>query len=226
MSYSKTAFQVLVSGMKGQGKTTLTDAIATGRKRIFVFDMLGEYAAKGFVEVRTYWEFMKCIRRGWKRGFKIAYVPFKPIKGQDDTTYPAQLSQLAEIICSVQMPYKTTPDNGPTPPIPKVLFIVEEMKWSYPQGANCPGMGEICSLGRHYGIDVIGTTQRIAEVSTNFRGNCDVRYFFAQEEHTDITTIVKMIGPKNRDQLTGLAPHEYLRLFRGQLTKGKNRLKR
>ncbi len=228
----KTAYQALVSGRKGQGKSTLADALARGRKRIFVFDVLGEYAAKGFHTVRSVADMIDHVRRNWRRGFKVAYVPTEPIvlrnkqgrpTGQVNS-WPEQFSNVARAICSIQQPYYNTPD-GQTPPIPKVLFIAEEMAWTYPHNSGFDGFKTICSLGRHYGIDCIGTTQRIAEVSTNFRGNCDVRFFFAQEEHTDIATICKMIGPKNKAALMALRPHEYLRMYQGQVTKGKNPLR-
>lgn len=224
----KTAFQVLIAGRKGQGKSTLADAITRGRNRIFVFDVLGEYGEKGFVVVRSLAEFLRETSKRWKRGFKIAYVPTEPFrdsKGKLINSWPEQFSKVSQLICKIQQPYKDTPD-GKSPPIPKVLFIAEEMAWTYPNHSGFEGFKAICSLGRHYGIDCIGTTQRVAEVSTNFRGNCDLRFFFAQDEHTDISTICKMIGTQHKAALMALRPHEYLRMYQGQVTKGKNSLKR
>lgn len=218
MKYRKTSYAALVAGMKGQGKTALSDFLARDRSRVVVFDVLGEYQGKGFSRVENFNLLMAMIRRDWRKGFRIAYFPSR-------VNMPKQLDDLAGLLCQVQDPYYKTPD-GRVPPIPKILFIVEEMRWSYNHAAAAKfdNFASIMTLGRHYGIDVIGTTQRIAEVSPNFRGNCDVRFFFAQEEHTDIDTIAKMIGPKNRAALMGLKPHEYLRLYRGQISKGKNRL--
>lgn len=216
MGYRKTSYAALVAGMKGQGKTALSDFLARDRARIVVFDVLGEYQGKGYVRAHSIGEVLKLIRKGWKRGYRIAYFPSRE-------KMPFQLDELSGLLLRVQEPYFKTPD-GKEPPIPKVLFIVEEMRWSYNHAAAAQysNFATIMTLGRHYGLDVIGTTQRIAEVSPNFRGCCDVRFFFAQEEHTDITTITKMIGPKNRAALMGLQVHEYLRLYRNQLSKGRN----
>lgn len=204
--------------MKGQGKTALSDFLARDRSRVVVFDVLGEYQGKGYTRATSMLEVMRLVRAGWRKGFRVAYFPTR-------ADMPKQLDDLSALLCQVQDPYYRTPD-GRAPPIPKILFIVEEMRWSYNHAAagKYSNFASIMTLGRHYGIDVIGTTQRIAEVSPNFRGNCDVRFFFAQEEHTDIDTIAKMIGPKNRAALMALRPHEYLRLYRAQIEKGRNRL--
>ncbi|TAL03671.1 MAG: hypothetical protein EPO08_03515 [Rhodospirillaceae bacterium] len=213
----KTAYQVLISGGKGTGKSTLADLLMRSHRRSFVFDLMGEYPAKGFSVARSHADVLRLVKAGWRRGFRIAYVP----SGGDKRV---ELSNFAELICKIQRPYFDTPD-GSTPPIPKVLLTVEEMRWSYPNGTQEPGFATICTLGRHYGIDVIGTTQRIAEVSTNFRGTSDVQFFFAQHDHTDHSTIAKMIGRRHVPALQSLKPHEYLRVFRGQVERGRNRLK-
>lgn len=220
MAYRKTAFQIFVSGRKGQGKTTLTDGIARGRDRVFCFDLLGEYRAKGFTLVHSMVELRAAVRKRWHKGWKIAFLPARP-NAELKITYAGQLSDMCETICAIQQPYYDTPD-GKHPPIPKVLFLIEEMRWSYPNGCNLPGMPTLTTLGRHYGVDMIGTTQRVAEVSTNYKGNADVQYFFAQDAAADIETIGRMIGREHIAALKALKPHHYLRLYQGQVILGRN----
>lgn len=224
----KTSFQVGIAGRKGQGKTVLSDSLARGRPRVVCFDFLGEYRAKGYVQVRTLDALKAEIRKRWKKGFRVSYFPsarfWNDRKKVFEHDFERDLSEVSELLCKIQQPYFDTPD-GKTPPVPKLLLIVEEMRWSYPQNCSYQGFAVLCTLGRHYGIDVIGTTQRIAEISTNFRGTCDVRFFFAQEEHTDVTTIAKMIGTRNVGKLQALRPHEFLRFYGGQVTLHRNKLK-
>lgn len=217
MAYRKTSYQAFVSGRKGQGKTVLTDSLARAHSRVFVFDVLHEYPSKGFTCVRSMEELKAAVKTRWRKGWRIAYLPHR-------SNRPKQLHDLALTICDIQMPYKETPDDGTTPPIPKVLFIIEEMRWSYPNGCNYEGLAELTTLGRHYGVDMIGTTQRIAEVNTNFRGTSDVRFFFAQEEDRDIQAIAPMIGRHNVARLKALQVHECLRLYGGQVTLYRNNL--
>lgn len=223
----KTSFQLFVSGRKGQGKTTLTDAVAAGFNRVFVYDILGEYQAKGYVVVRSMAEMRAAVRKRWKKGWRVAFVPARPrekSKTDPGISYQSQLAEMCDTICRIQMPYKETPD-GRQPPIPSVLFIIEEMRWSYPTSANISEMAELTTLGRHYGVNMIGTTQRIAEVSTNFKGTSDARYFFAQDEAADIDTIARMIGRQHLPALKSLRPHQYLRMFQGRVEKGQNKLR-
>ena len=66
-----------------------------------------------------------------------------------------------------------------------MTLVVEEMNLSFPVAGGvhkCTGFAEICSRGRHYGIDVIGASQRIAEVDTRFRGNCTESVVLRQED--------------------------------------------
>ena len=54
-----------------------------------------------------------------------------------------------------------------------------------------PGFAEMCSRGRHYGLDMIGVSQRIAEVSTRFRGNCSETVVFRQKGPRDNKATVR-----------------------------------
>lgn len=217
MSYQKKSTQIFIAGGKGQGKTTLIDAIASTRPRVFCFDPNGEYLSKGYHQSSTIADAARYAANNWARGFRIAFVPsFENMQ--------TQLDQFSHLICKLQQPYKDTVD-GKMPPIPKVLLIIDEMQWVYPQHANCPWFQMIMGRGRHYGIDVIGAAVRLAEVATRFRGVCDLHFFFAQHDHTDIATASKMVGRANVGFLKSLRPHEFLRVYQGQVTRGKNNLR-
>lgn len=54
----------------------------------------------------------------------------------------------------------------------------------------------ICKEGRHYNINLIGATQRPAQVSTEFRGNLDIRYILRLSEPNDLDAIIDMTGIK------------------------------
>lgn len=224
----KTAFQIIVAGGKGQGKSALTKEIARARSRVIAFDVLGEYPAQGYRAAYSFAQVLQYVRKGWRRGFRIAFIPPQPPPDIPDAIaknwHAWQLSELCDFLCKVQQPYYDTPD-GRAPSIAKLLLIVEEMAWSYPSHCPYAGFQKICTLGRHYGIDVIGTTQRFPDVSTKFRGTCDLQFFFAQHDHNDLQVIGRMIGPAARAQLQRLRPHEFLRVFRGRVEAGKNRLR-
>jgi hypothetical protein len=214
--YQKTSLQVFVSGGKGQGKTTLTDRLASTSRRVFCFDPNDEYAAKGYARFTSLGELIAYLKTHWRKSFRVAFVP-------TFENMPDQLNRFCKLICAMQSAYYHTPD-GSTPPIAKVMLIVDEMRWSMPQHSSVEWLEMISTRGRHYGVDVIGTTVRFAEVSTKFRGNCDLHFFSAQHDHTDLTTAAKMVGKAHVQHLKQLQPHEYLRVFRGRVERGRNSL--
>lgn len=212
----KDAARTLVCGASGSGKTTRVKALLQGQTRVVAFDPLDEYRRAGRW---SHCETMKAVKdamiRGWGRGFKIAYVP--PAGAE-----PLALHQLSAFLTMAQRPYFEGRDAR------QITFIVEEMNLSFPVASlpsNLNGFPNICSRGRHSGINVLGVTQRLAEINTRFRGNTTSAYFFRQGDHTDAATAARMVGPQYRSALLALPDHEYLHFAAGQVTRGRNSLR-
>lgn len=206
------AAMTFVCGMRGMGKSTRVKELLRGRKRVLVFDPMGEYAVAGYR--RLSWSEMgrTLTRAGTSKGFRVSYVPKK------GASRAAALHKISLALLDWQERTRGK----------RITLVVEEMAFSYPDKqlpAELYGFKEMCSLGRHQDIEVIGTTQRPAMVSTVFTGNCEDRYIFRLEEAVDIERIGKTIGRENRDKIKGLQRHEFLRYHAAQLTRGKNRLK-
>jgi ABC-type dipeptide/oligopeptide/nickel transport system ATPase component len=208
----KNASRLGVYGRSGCGKSTRAKMMLKKVRRLVVFDPLDEYAEHGMTRVNSLKQFLTAIRRRWRGGFKVAYVP---PAGQEKQA----LHGLSVVLRQIQEPYKLGAD------IRQITLLVEELNMSYPVH-NLPdsmqGFSELCSRGRHYGINIIGVSQRVAEINTRFRGNTEGAYYFAQSDHSDITTIKKMIGPVHGATLAGLKDHEYLYVSGGKVQKGKN----
>lgn len=181
-----------------------------------VFDPNGEYRAKGYVETHTLAGLRAAIAANWTRTFRVCYVPQPGYER-------ARLSDVATLLCQVQDPYYKTPD-GKRPPIPRILFMVDELDVSFPTAAYDGGFATLCGRSRHYGIDVLGCTPRLSQVSTRFRGTCDIQYFFAQYDATDLKTLAGMVGPAAARRVGTFQPHDYLMRHRGQISFGRNRL--
>jgi hypothetical protein len=77
---------------------------------------------------------------------------------------------------------------------------------------------------RHSGIDFIGICQRIAETSTNFRGNATEMYFYAQISATDIKTASDYIGIENAKKLPTLDTFCCFHAKDGKITQEKHGL--
>jgi DNA helicase HerA-like ATPase len=163
--------RVGVWGATGSGKSSYVKRQLAKRKRVVIFDPQGEYDA-------TQAQSVEAVRlemmRNWS-GFRIAY---RPPPGKE----AAALSALCKLITFAQTPFKKTGTGS------ALVLVVEEMNLSFPVSggaAKCPGFAQICSRGRHYGVEVWGVSQRIAEVDKRFRGNCTETVVFRQKGARD-----------------------------------------
>jgi hypothetical protein len=207
----KDAQRVGVYGRSGSGKSYhVKRSLLAGRGRVVVFDPMDEYAAERFRRADTLAAVLAELRRGWGTGFRIAYVP---PAGRE----PEYLHRLSVLLAQAQAPYLAGRDGR------KLTLVVEELNLSFPVGGlprELSGFGELCSRGRHYGIELVGVSQRVAEVGTRFRGNTDRAYIFGQADHTSRRTILQMIGPGWGDRLASLGLGEHLVFEGGAVREG------
>lgn len=217
MSGLPPAPKIGVWGASGSGKSSWVKKTIASKRRVVVFDPLGEY--RGFVRVTTPDQVRQAMRADWA-GFRIAYTPARA-GGEPD-----KLSKLCNGLLKAQKPYQLSEGKFGA----QIILVVEEMNLCFPVHGGetkCPGFAEICSRGRHSGIPIIGVSQRIAEVSTRFRGNCDKSVVFRQKGPRDRAAAMAEIGcgldflPKqNLDYVT----EEGGKIDRGTLTfPAKNR---
>jgi DNA helicase HerA-like ATPase len=205
MSAKSNAGRVGVWGASGSGKSSYVKLQMGGRKRVVIFDPQAEYtgtAANSVDAVR------REMARNWS-GFRISY---RPPPGKE----PGALSALCKLLIYAQQPFKETGRGA------GLALVVEEMNLSFPVSggaAKCPGFAEVCSRGRHYGIEVWGVSQRIAEVDTRFRGNCTETVVFRQKGARDQAAAALELGCKPVD-----LPREnlaYLHERAGRIESGK-----
>jgi DNA helicase HerA-like ATPase len=205
------AGRIGIWGASGSGKSSLAKRMLKGRGRVVVFDPLDEYAAQGMKAVRRGQDMVAGIAANW-RGFRLAYVPRA---GRE----AAHLSQMSFTLMKVQAAYKASGGRKGAP----LVLVVEEMNLPFPVhgGAEkCPGFAEICSRGRHYGIEVIGLSQRIAEVATRFRGNCTETYVLRQQGPRDVAAAADALGI-DKGRVQGLRNLDWLHNKAGEIRAGK-----
>jgi hypothetical protein len=206
-----------IFGASGGGKTTLARELIASRGRVVIFDPLdkGDYRGAGFRRVAGRPDLIKALAALWdKPKFRLVYAPARG-------DLPAELSWLSDGLMRIQ---DTAKKGG-------ITLLVDELNtafpvYSLPQG--CDGFKWLCFRGRHYEIDLIGISQRPANVGADFRGNETDRYMFRVADHTDLMTLGKMIGRDGKRQLETLERFEYLHWSGrdGRLTKKRTRQKK
>ena len=217
MGANSNAGRIGVWGASGSGKSSYVKRLIRDRKRMVIFDPLGEYAGElpriRNVEHRANSDLDKVrqeMAKNWT-GFRVAYVP---PAGKE----AAALSALCRLLMAAQQPFKDGARGAQG-----MTLVVEEMNLSFPVSGGvqkCPGFADICSRGRHYGIEVVGVSQRIAEVATRFRNNCTETVVLRQKGPRDIDAATAEIGGK-KSAVVALQNLSYLHEKGGVVTPGK-----
>ena len=206
------AGRIGVWGASGSGKSAYVKQKIKTLKRVVVFDPLDEYVPLRMKPCTTVEQVRQAMIANWK-GFRIAYMP---PAGKE----PRALSQLSLLLLKAQEGYKAKGTGQ------GLTLVIEEMNLSFPihGETKARGFAEICSRGRHYGIEVYGLSQRIAEVSTRFRGNCTQTIALRQQGPRDVQAAADALGVQ-KERVTGLLNLQYLHGQNGIITKGEIKFK-
>ena len=206
------AGRIGVWGASGSGKSTYVKRKIASIKRLVIFDPLDEYSTlAGVKRVTSVDQVRQAMLADWT-GFRVAYVP---PSGKE----PRALSQLCKLLMQAQEGFKAAGKGA------GITLVIEEMNLSFPvKGgeAQSRGFAEVCSRGRHYGIEVYGLSQRIAEVSTRFRGNCTETIALRQQGPRDVQAASDALGV-DRGRVQALKNLDYLHAQNGEITAGKIR---
>ena len=210
------ATRELVVGRIGSGKTTRALELTGGRPRVVAWDPLGQYPREhGFSRADSLVQVLGQLSRRWAKSFKIAYVP------QGDPV--AALHGLSVLLWEAQAHY----EDGRDPR--KLTLIAEELNLGFPSHAlpkGQRGFRKLTLQGRHRGVDIVGVTQRPADIGAAFRGQVSRTYILPLEDEIEIAWALRKIGRERNAELRALKPHHYFEYSEGEVKKGKNRRRR
>jgi hypothetical protein len=218
----KNAEQIGIWGCKGSGKTTRQLELIEGRKRVIFLDPMNTISIKGYKRCSTIRNALVEIKNGWNTGFHIIV----PTGHREDQCLDFMRAFIPALF-KVQSPYYASKRGMAGR---EITLVIDEAHKFFPNRKFSPAEQEhiedIIALGRHYGIEIIAASQRLAKVWTEYRGNCTQHYFFAQGDHSDIEATLKIIGTSQRENLMGLMQHEYMHKSReagATISKGRNK---
>jgi len=210
-----------IFGRSQSGKSTLLDQIMRKHKRAVLFDAIDERATvaarEGYTEVTDINELQERIDRDYASGFRFWFHPAY------DADLVQSLSDLSTLLLDIQTQYA---DLHGTANRPSIALAVDEMADCFPNHILRKGQdafSNMCRMGRHKGIHLIGASQRPAEVSTKFRGQLEKRFIFSLTEPRDLEVVEKMGGVNGKEfseTVRLLRRLEYIRLENGELTFG------
>lgn len=202
------AGRLAVVGASGSGKSSYVKRHIRSDRRVVILDVMDEYTKEGAARFTDINELQSAMRSSYSM-FRLALVPKAGHEAH-------ALNQLSHLCLRAQQPFKGK-QNGP-----KLTMVVEEMNTCFPlRGAEkkAPAFAEICSRGRHSFIDVLGVSQRFAEVSMRFRGNLTECVAFRCVA-SDVKAAVDATCASASD-IRGLHNLSYIRSKAGEIERGK-----
>lgn len=175
---------ILIFGKRGSGKSELAKKGCRDKKRLLIYDTLGEYTDGVIVsdlnELRDYW---KKVYRG---NFRIIYQPVNPKRD-----FNAICREV--ILCS------------------DLTFLVEEIAlYSKPLTLSDEFL-EVIQHGRHHQVELIGTSQRPHGIDRMLTSQAKQMFIFNTTEPRDIDYFKEVVGYEVVKKIADLKQYEYVK---------------
>ena len=192
------ARRVGIFGASGSGKTTKAKEITKNVKRLISFDALDNLSGRAFTSLQ---ELQRYIVANYAKGFRVRFVPRLSQAVQD-------LSTLSNWLVKIQEPYKSGKMSA------QITLFVDELDTSFPLNISRTqtnnGFYFICCRGRHYGINIVGVSQRMSLVDLPFRANLSDLFIFRLSDYNDLSTATQMLGKPYKSTLSALPNYKYI----------------
>lgn len=196
------ARRIGIFGASGSGKTTKARELTQHLNRIVFIDPLGDFIQTRGAKViyGNMAEFKKTLERSFRGGFRIVFVAnFGEVE--------QQLNEICYFLVNMQAGYLAGLHNA------QITLCVDELDEGFRSGImqrNAKnGFGFLCKRGRHYGINLIGISQRTAQVDVCFRGNLSDLYLFRHVDPIDTQKAVDMLGREYKTRFMQLNNYQY-----------------
>tara|TARA_R110002073_G_scaffold29354_1_gene92606 strand:- start:6642 stop:7223 length:582 start_codon:yes stop_codon:yes gene_type:complete len=180
------------------------------RKVVFAGSPRDFTVKDGYYQAHTIAGLLKYIKKKWHGNFSVVFRP-------PETGIPEALHNIALALLKLQLGYYNGEHTG------KIMLAVDELNISF--GHKRPrqfdGFERAILQGAHYGLELMGATQRPTLVHPDFRDNATVVYFFPVMG--DVGDVVRAcLGSEHAKELKGLKNHSFIVTDNGDISRGKN----
>lgn len=197
---NKDSRRIGIFGASGSGKTTKALDLIKQCNRLVVFDVLDDFVGT-FRRFTSLDKLKVFLIENYAKGFRVCYVP--PYGSECRA-----LSELSEFIKNIQFGYKIGQHHA------KITLFVDELDRSFPLGYTrakpANWFGYLCNRGRHYGINIVGVSQRVSLVDMPFRANLSDLYVFRLADFNDVKAACAMLGSQYRGRVLALPNYSYI----------------
>lgn len=191
-----------IFGSSGCGKTTKARELTKNLNRVIFIDPLCEWIKeKDIKRIYTLEQLKREVKKSFLTGFRFAFTPTfgKEVQETNDLCY---------FLAGIQSGYI----NGHH--AAQITLVVDELDIAFPSGICLKnpqnGFAYLCRRGRHYGINLVGISQRTAQVDVCFRANCSALYLFRHSDPIDTDKAIKLLGSDWKNKFLKLSNYEYI----------------
>jgi len=201
-----------IVGRRGSGKTTQAEHRLRSCGRLIVFAPIRSDFRRGYTQVKTLRGLLAHLQRNWQRGFRLAYRP----PAAADLTVP--LDRLARLVLQVQQPYADERETR------QVTLAVDEANLGFPhhRDPTLKAFAFAVLQGRHYGVNIVGITQRPTQVDPILRDNADRWIVFPLGGDRALDSVLAAVGRRHADAIRRLTNHQFLEFADGEVRAGRN----
>lgn len=187
---------IVLLGRKGSGKTSLAKHMIRDKRRLLIYDPMGQFSDCGVV-INDPVVLIEYLKRNIAGSFRVVYQPADDI----GTDIAVEFENTCEIVHCLEDLY----------------FVVDEVD-TYAQSNNCPPyFNNLVQRGRHKRISLVVTTRRHTETTRHLTAQADILISFSQHEPNDLKYLGTFFG-KEADNLPTLPPYHYIKFEHGKVT--------
>jgi len=155
---------ICIFGKRGSGKSTLAKKFLRGKKRVIVFDPLGEYDGERFENLGALLRHVRSRAR--------FFAVFRPRDARAEFPWLARIAYEVGSLC----------------------LVAEEISWAISPAKMPVEIETLIRYGRHRDVELVGISRRPAEVNRDLTSNANEVYIFRTHEPRDLEYFRKVIG--------------------------------
>ncbi len=174
----------LVMGKRGSGKTYLVKTLCRQYLRLFIYDPQGEYTDGVIVDDLA--ELRDVWLKVYRKNFRIVY---RPVDAE------LEFEPVCKLVWECQ----------------NLAFVIEEVQSFCNPQSICYDFKAIVAKGRHRDIELIGVTQRPAEISKLLTSQAKQMMIFRVTDPNDTKYFTATFGPEFTEKLEQLQQYEFVK---------------
>lgn len=194
---------ITVMGQRGAGKSSWVKAFVFSLSRVLIFDPMGEYTDSNLTKIDDLGELFRFLALHKDTFFQVAFSPEK--------------DSLFDTVCRVFPESIQEYESGAA--LDSVWFVIEEVDiHASPQKISEP-LSRLVRRGRHYGVSLLFTTRRPAEMNRILDTQSNRFVCFKMIGANEYNYMRSVIGEAAAD-LQGLNTLEFIE-YDGEIRRGR-----